>query len=79
MGITCYIIALCFYLFAGSIFCKLYIDSTNYKNRNKIRKPINKIKRVSQRLSIILFYPLYIIGILCLLIVELLTEDEPFK
>jgi len=43
------------------------------------RKQRNNTKRLLKRLSIMLFYPIYTIIIMIGLLIELLTEDEPFK
>lgn len=63
------------YIVVGCLACNYYLIKTN----NKQKKHPSITKRVLFRLSIILGYPLYIIGILILYIIELLTEDEPFK
>lgn len=60
----------------GCVLCYKYILSRNDKKK---KNKENMTKRVLFRLSIILLYPLYSICLLFLYIVELLTEDEPFK
>ena len=80
ISICCIITILCYFII-GIFICKQYIDIVNEKKRQKsgIKKPINKTKRLFKRLSIILLYPIYAIIILVGLIIELLTEDEPFQ
>lgn len=80
ISICCLITILCYFII-GIFICKQYIDITNEKKRQKggIKKQTNKTKRLLKRLSIIMFYPIYAIIILVGLIIELLTEDEPFE
>lgn len=80
ISICCIVTILCYFII-GIFICKQYIDIVNEKKRQKggIRKPVNKTKRLLKRLSIILFYPIYALIILTGLIIELLTEDEPFE
>lgn len=64
----------------GCVLCNSYIKNQNIEHKKKkIDNNIEYTKRVMFRLSIILFYPLYLVCLLFLYIVELLTEDEPFK
>ena len=77
----CCIISLLAYFFIGCLICNLWIRHKNeeYKIKGGIKKKINPYKRLLFRLSLILFYPIYIITLLILYVVELLTEDEPFQ
>lgn len=80
ISICCLITILCYFII-GLFICKQYIYIVNEKKRQKdgIKKPVNKTKRLFKRLSIILLYPIYAIIILVGLIIELLTEEEPFQ
>lgn len=80
ISICCIITILCYFI-TGIFICKQYIDIVNEKKRQRggMKKPVNKTRRLFKRLSIILFYPIYAIIILIGLIIELLTEDEPYK
>lgn len=80
ISICCVVTILCYFII-GIFICKQYIDIVNEKKRQRggIKKQVNKTKRLLKRLSIILFYPIYAIVILIGLIIELLTEDEPYK
>lgn len=80
ISICCIITILC-YLITGIFICKQYIDIVNEKKRQRggIKKRVNKTRRLLKRLSVILFYPIYAIIILMGLVIELLTEDEPFE
>jgi D-alanyl-lipoteichoic acid acyltransferase DltB (MBOAT superfamily) len=75
--IEVYIGLIFLYIFIGSLICYLYIKEHQEQPRSK--KKINKNKRLLQRLSIILLYPIYIIVFAVLLFIELLTEDKPFQ
>ena len=78
--IFCILSIIC-YLIIGMFICKKYIDMTNEISRigRGSRKQRNNTKRLLKRLSIMLFYPIYTIIIMIGLLIELLTEDEPFK
>ena len=80
ISICCVISIICYFVI-GIFICKQYIDIVNDRKRKKggIKKNVNRTKRLLKRLSIILFYPLYAIILLIGLIIELLTEDEPFE
>lgn len=80
MNIIAWILAILLYIFIGCLLCNYYITQQNRQAIIDKHKPKeNMVQRVLFRLSVVLFYPLYIIGVLSLYLVELLTEDEPFK
>ena len=65
------------YIIIGVYVCKQYIDMNPIKIKKM--KKTDMIERIIKRTSIILFYPIYGIVISIGLLIELLTEDEPFK
>ena len=79
ISICCIITILCYFII-GLFICKQYVDIVNDRERKSgKKKKVNKNRRLFKRLSIILLYPIYAIIILAGLIIELLTEDEPFE
>lgn len=73
------ILAAILYILLGCIVCKKWIDITNNNIANRRHITVNKTLRLLKRLSIILLYPLYGIGLAVMYMVELLTEDYPFE
>lgn len=80
ISICCIVSILCYFII-GFFICKQYVDIVNEKKRQRggMKKQVNKTKRLLKRLSVMLFYPIYALIMLGLFVVELLTEDEPFK
>lgn len=81
ISICCIISLIAAYIFIGCLICNGWIQRQNEERRIKggMKKRVNQTKRILFRLSIILFYPIYIIALLILYAIELLTEDEPFN
>lgn len=77
----CIIVSIIAYIFLGCFLCNIWIKNQNEQHKIKggIKKKVNPTQRLLFRLSIILFYPIYVIGLLILYMIELLTEDEPFN